>query len=145
MSGPNCSRSKESPVRRAWSAALGAVGLALALAPVAGADVAYIDHVAWVRWDGQPSLRVYPTPVARQLSGKPGTEQQAQIAWTEVLALAPDAGGPGMREQFICHWQFAELGAPGKSSWNLEPWRPVVAPDQMVLAGCNPGGAEEPF
>ena len=33
---------------------------------------------------------------------------------------------PGMRAQFMCHWQFAELADPGKVSWNLEPWRPEV-------------------
>ena len=24
----------------------------------------------------------------------------------------------------MCHWQFAEFAEPGKTSWNLEPWRP---------------------
>jgi hypothetical protein len=50
-----------------------------------------------------------------------------------------------MREQFDCHWQFAELGHPGKTSWNLEPWRPEVDAVAMMSAGCNPGGTEEPF
>jgi hypothetical protein len=50
-----------------------------------------------------------------------------------------------MREQFMCHWQYAEFAQPGKTSWNLEPWRPQVTADQMVAAGCNPGGTEEPF
>jgi Protein of unknown function (DUF2599) len=52
---------------------------------------------------------------------------------------------PGMREQFVCHWQYAEFAQPGKSSWNLEPWRPEVSPSQMVDAGCNPGNVQEPF
>ena len=50
-----------------------------------------------------------------------------------------------MRAQFMCHWYFAEAGAPGKTSWNLEPWRPVVDDRQMLKARCNPGGTEEPF
>ena len=45
----------------------------------------------------------------------------------------------------MCHWQFAELAQPGKTSWNLEPWRPVVDDAEMVASGCNPGGTEEPF
>ena len=61
------------------------------------------------------------------------------------LTLSPDADIPGMREQFMCHWQYAELGYPGKTSWNLEPWRPEVSGDEMVAAYCNPGGTEEPF
>ena len=64
-------------------------------------------------------------------------------AWREVLALAPDADTPGMRAQFICHWNFAELAQPGKTSWDLEPWRPAVDDNTMILAGCNPGGAEK--
>jgi hypothetical protein len=50
-----------------------------------------------------------------------------------------------MRDQFICHWHYAETAMPGKSSWNLEPWRPVVTEDVMIAAGCNPGGTEEPI
>ena len=62
-----------------------------------------------------------------------------------MLALSPDADMPGMYAQFICHWQLAELGRPGKTSWNLEPWRPEVDDDTLVATGCNPGGTEEPF
>jgi hypothetical protein len=62
-----------------------------------------------------------------------------------VLAQSPDADTPGMREQFMCHWTYAEFAQPGKSSWNLEPWRPEVDEDTMVGTGCNPGGTEEPF
>ena len=51
---------------------------------------------------------------------------QADEAWAEVLASAPDADTPGMRAQFLCHWQLAEFAEPGKTSWNLEPWRPSV-------------------
>ena len=47
-----------------------------------------------------------------------------------------------MRAQFLCHWNFAEFAEPGKTSWDLEPWRPAVDDSQMLLAGCNPGGAE---
>jgi Protein of unknown function (DUF2599) len=74
-----------------------------------------------------------------------GTAAQADEAWTEVLTLSPDADIPGMREQFMCHWQYAEFAEPGKTSWNLEPWRPEVSVDEMADAHCNPGGTEEPF
>jgi hypothetical protein len=50
-----------------------------------------------------------------------------------------------MHAQFACHWQFAEVVQPGKTSWNLEPWRPVVDDADMVASRCNPGGQEEPF
>lgn len=106
----------------------------------------FVDHTEWVHWDGGSSLRVYPTSsgraAARQL-GADGTD--ADEAWSEVLALAPDANTPGMREQFVCHWEAAEFAQPGKTSWNIEPWRPVVDATEMIRSGCNPGGPEEPF
>jgi hypothetical protein len=143
-------------VRSFRAAALGCALAALVLAPTAGADPAvpvtpqpippppYVDHTKWTQWDGRASLRVYPTQAGRRASGL-GTAPQADEAWSEVLNLAPDADTPGMRSQFMCHWNFAEAAAPGKPSWNLEPWRPVVDEVQMLTAHCNPGGAEEPF
>ena len=115
-----------------------------AAAPVV-APPPYVDHVTWAKWGDLSSLRVYPTGSARDLSGRPGTSAQAAEAWAEVLTLDEQAAMPGMREQFICHWRFAELFEPGKTSWNLEPWRPEVSDEDMVSAGCNPGGTEEPF
>ena len=128
-----------------------ALCLAVALAPVAAADAGiaipnYIDHATWVSYGGLSSLRVYPTGVGRQVARQlDKTAEQAEQAWLEVLAVAPDANTAGMRSQFVCHWNFAELAEPGKTSWNLEVWRPTVDDDAMVLSGCNPGGAEEAF
>jgi hypothetical protein len=107
----------------------------------------FVDHTEWARWGRQnlTSLRVYPTPSGRVGARQPGTGDAADEAWAEVLARSPNADTPGMRAQFNCHWQFAELAQPGKTSWNLEPWRPVVDDAAMFADRCNPGGAEEPF
>jgi Protein of unknown function (DUF2599) len=110
----------------------------------------FVDHTQWARWQGQSSLRVFPTPsgrmAARQQPGAQGDAGAlADEAWAEVLALTPDADTPGMRAQFVCHWQLAEFVQPGKTSWNLEPWRPVVDDAEMFATGCNPGGPEEGF
>lgn len=118
-------------------------------APVGVADPAtisppFIDHTEWAQWRGLSSLRVFPTPSGR-LAARSANAALADEAWAEVLALSPDADTPGMRAQFVCHWQFAELAEPGKTSWNLEPWRPVVDDAEMVASGCNPGGPEERF
>ena len=104
----------------------------------------YIDHTAWAQFGGKSSLRVYPTRAGRRASG-PASVPQGNEAWLEVVADAPDADTPGMQAQFLCHWYFAEAARPGKASWNLEPWRPVVDDAAMVSAKCNPGGEEEPF
>ena len=109
----------------------------------------FVDHVSWTQWsqwNHLPSLRVYPTASGRAAAKTLGSAgPDADEAWSEVLALAPDAGTPGMREQFLCHWEFAEFAQPGKVSWNLEPWRPVVDDTTMIGSGCNPGGPEERF
>lgn len=141
-------------MRRALAAALavGSLGLGAAfVGPAVGvaiADPQYVDRVEWVEWGGRgdlASLRIYPTPAARAAAAQLGTTAQGDRAWAEVLALSPQADLPGMREQFRCHWQLAEFAEPGKTSWNLEPWRPRVEYPDMIAAGCNPGAAEEPF
>jgi hypothetical protein len=104
----------------------------------------YIDHTTWQHWGDLSTLRVYPTTQGREAARTPDDAQGAE-AWSEVLAFAPDADSPGMRAQFMCHWDFAEIAQPGKTSWNLEPWRLVVDDQTMVDTRCNPGGTEEPF
>jgi hypothetical protein len=102
----------------------------------------FVDHTEWTQWRGLTSLRVYPTPAGRLAARQPGTTAAADEAWAEVRALSPDADSAGMRAQFICHWQIAEIAQPGKTSWNLEPWRPVVDDAEMFASGCNPGSPE---
>jgi len=129
-------------------AALAAPLAVLALAPVASADAGapppYISRVNWVSYNGLSTLRVYPTAAGREVAGDYlKTPAQGDEAWGEVLAQAPDAATPGMRAQFLCHWRFAEFAQPGKTSWDLEPWRPAVSESVMLAAGCNPGGPEQ--
>lgn len=113
---------------------------ALATAAHPGHQDIYIDRAEWARFGDRSSLRVYPTPAGRHASiFLAGPDK----AWAEVLKLVPEAGSPGMREQFVCHWRFAEFGQPGKTSWNLEPWRPLAGGLAMIASRCNPGGNEE--
>lgn len=128
-------------------AACSAAAVVLGAAP-ATADtgyVGYVDHTEWVNYDGRVSLRVYPTLAGRLAALRLDSEAAGEQAWQEVLADAPDADSPGMRDQFLCHWRYAEFARPGKISWNLEPWRPVVDDVTMFESGCNPGAAEEAF
>jgi len=127
------------------AAAVAVLPATIGAAPSASADPPppppYIDHTEWVHWANLSSLHVYPTPAGREASIDFVSPDEA---WSEVLVDAPDAGSPGMRAQFVCHWQFAEFAEPGKTSWNLEPWRPVVDESEMLRTGCNPGGAAGP-
>ncbi|QHN16210.1 DUF2599 domain-containing protein [Gordonia amarae] len=100
----------------------------------------YIDHVQWVETEVGPSLQIYPTVSGRNTSDPTAGDE----AWSEVRKLDASADSPGMRAQFDCHWTFARLVDPDKTSWNLEPRRPVVTTDEMISARCNPGFAEEP-
>ncbi|MBS9532871.1 DUF2599 domain-containing protein [Mycobacterium sp. M1] len=131
---------------RCWIAAVPvalAASVSFSIAVPARAEAPLVDHTEWVSLAGRPSLRVYPTPAGRAAAARLDTDDDA--AWREVLTAAPDADTPGMREQFRCHWDYAELAQPGKTSWNLEPWRPVVDEVTMLETGCNPGGPEETF
>ncbi|MGO4441929.1 DUF2599 domain-containing protein [Mycobacterium sp. 2YAF39] len=135
---------------RLFAAAIATAGVlaSLGFAPLAAANPVpappYVDHVEWAKWGDLSSLRVYPTAAGRQASGVATTTAMDE-AWAEVLTLSPDAAMPGMLDQFMCHWEFAELSQPGKTSWNLEPWRPQVGMDTLASTRCNPGGTEEPF
>ncbi|WP_342774305.1 DUF2599 domain-containing protein [Gordonia oryzae] len=99
----------------------------------------YIDHVQWVQTQVGPSLQIHPTSSGRKTTSDNG----ADVAWAEVLALAPNADTAGMRAQFDCHWTYARIVAPDKPSWNIEPDRPVVSQQEMINSMCNPGGPEE--
>jgi hypothetical protein len=105
----------------------------------APAGAALIDHVQWGSTDQGRQLRVYPTAAGRADTSASGIDQ----AWSEILAAAPDANTPGMHDQFECHWVFARIVDPTKTSWNLEPWRPDVGYQATVAARCNPGGPED--
>ncbi len=134
-------------MRRVLAPVLAACSL-IALPPTAAADGAvpppYIGNAAWVSYSGLPTLRVYPTASGREVAGSMSkTAAQTDEAWAELVALAPDADTATIRSQFLCHWRFAEFAEPGKTSWDLESWRPAVDDNTMILTGCNPGGPEK--
>ncbi|WP_448221969.1 DUF2599 domain-containing protein [Gordonia iterans] len=99
----------------------------------------YIERAEWAQTQVGPSLQIYPTRAGRRVSG----DGAADLAWREVLTLRPNADTPGMRAQFDCHWTFARIVDPEKTSWNLEPGRPVVSEEEMIASRCNPGFDEE--
>ena len=125
----------ENAVMRAFAALCLCLPIAAFPAAAADSDLFFIDHVEWVGTPDGPSLHVFPSQAGRDA---PADQQGAE--WSEVLRLAPEAGTPGMREQFDCHQSFAK----NKESWNLEPWRPQVDMMEMLSSACNPGKRERP-
>lgn len=99
----------------------------------------YIASATWAQTEVGPSLQIAPTQNGRDVSSPTSGDE----AWAEVLRLDPAADTPGMKDQFLCHWTYARLVQPNKPTWNIEPDRPVVSPDEMVRTRCNPGFAEE--
>ncbi|WP_431951259.1 DUF2599 domain-containing protein [Nocardia lijiangensis] len=97
-----------------------------------------VDHVEWTENVDGARLLVFPSEPGRRTT-YPGSDERA---WQEVLAQSPAADTPGMRDQFVCHWDWARLVQPNKPSWNIEPWRPAVGYPATVQASCNPGGPE---
>lgn len=104
--------------------------------PFAGQPL--IDHTTWTEGRDGARLLVFPTAAGRATT----FPDAGARAWQEVLAQRPDAGTPGMRDQFLCHFVWARAVVPNKESWNLEPWRPDVGYQATVQANCNPGGPE---
>ncbi|BBZ25564.1 DUF2599 domain-containing protein [Mycolicibacter hiberniae] len=132
-------------LRSVFTGALAGAAVAVCCAAPAVAEISgYVDRAEWASYDDGLSLRVYPSASARAAALRLDAAAGEQ-AWREVLQHAPEADRPGMREQFLCHWNYAEFARPGKLSWNLEPWRPVVDWVTMLESGCNPGAAEEVF
>ncbi|MFI6865862.1 DUF2599 domain-containing protein [Nocardia sp. NPDC050406] len=108
------------------------------LPPDTYAGVPLIDHTEWTDAVDGRRLLVYPTTAGRADTYPTAGDR----AWQEILTATPEADTPGMRDQFLCHWEWARLVAPDKPSWNLEPWRPAVGYQETVDALCNPGGPE---
>ncbi|MFD9959478.1 DUF2599 domain-containing protein [Amycolatopsis sp. NPDC058986] len=108
------------------------VGPATALRTATGQAI--VDHTEWLPDPKGPRLAVFPTEYGRRQA--PASERLN--AWNEVVKLAPAANHTNMRDQFLCHYDFARISEPDKPSWNLEQWRPDVGYTRTVLARCNP-------
>lgn len=88
-----------------------------------------IESATWGENEGGRSLAVDPTDWARH-AGRAGLD----LIRTQLVAAEPDAESATMDHQLMCH----AVGAPDKSTWNLEPWRPDVGLILTATAHCNP-------
>jgi len=85
---------------------------------------------------GVRALAVTPTAAGRASA----ILLEVDALWTELVAKAPTADTPSMRNQLVCHAEFAAA----KDAWYLEPGRPDVGYPATVAAACNPGTVRDP-
>lgn len=95
-----------------------------------------IASASWIGRAGERPLAIRPTWAARAAA----SQTAGDAVWAQVLTRVPEADLPGMRDQLVCHVQFASE----KKSWYLEPARPDVGYAATVAAGCNPGDTADP-
>ncbi|MFE7406149.1 DUF2599 domain-containing protein [Isoptericola sp. NPDC057559] len=100
--------------------------------PTGATTVLGTDGVRSADWgdrEGGRSLAVDATAWARG-AGQAGVD----LVWAELVAEDPEVDTTTMHDQLECH----AIGAPGKATWNLEPWRPDVGLVATMAARCNP-------
>lgn len=130
------------PVQRAADRVLGAAesqvpdrvpatgGRDSGASPSANATPKLIASVRITTENGTPRYHVRPTRAGRKAVGNWLDE-----AWKQAVRKGvPDRSG--LRQQFMCHP--LSIVARGKSTWDLESWRPTVGLGNTMLAGCNP-------
>jgi hypothetical protein len=88
-----------------------------------------IEGATWGENEGGRSLAVDPADWARH-AGEAGLD----LIRAQLVATEPEAYSDTMEHQLVCH----AVGAPDKSTWNLEPWRPDVGLILTAAAHCNP-------
>jgi hypothetical protein len=102
-----------------------------------------IEKVEWVQGHKGWVLKVTPTQYARDQGGSFDT---GEADWRELEANYPSSmltdNAESLKNQLICHQQFATVAQPDKPTWDLEAWRPPFSYLDTVAAQCNPGGAE---
>lgn len=104
-------------------------------APVPCPGAGAVHSATWTQAEGGRSLAVTPAESLRACAGPLARWDGIPPGWAEVLDLAgPEADSPAMRQQYACHLRFARA----KDAWNLEPWRPEVSEEDLLLARCNP-------
>ncbi|AXA54159.1 DUF2599 domain-containing protein [Pseudomonas thivervalensis] len=103
----------------------------------------YIASATWIdRYDpgskkNEWSLKVMPTAQGKAIQA---SDQDALYRELVELRAADqqwrdNEKSPGsMRQQLSC----LVRNYPAKTEWNLEPFRPVVSPQEAARAGCNP-------
>lgn len=106
--------------------------------PIVADPYLFMDMIKSASWSKSSlgwTLKVTPTTAARAFGGA----YLAGVAgWDELYSKYKNKGLDtnldGMRDQYICHQQFAFF----KDTWNLDEYRKNLSYVDTVAAGCNP-------
>jgi hypothetical protein len=111
---------------------------------VAGASAPnYIAEAVWVeRYDPGSKKNEWSLKVTPTAGGKAIQASSQDVLYNELFALRGadsqwrdnEKATGSMRQQLSCLIQ----NYPAKTEWNIEPFRPVVSPQEAAKAGCNP-------
>ncbi|WP_085583749.1 MULTISPECIES: DUF2599 domain-containing protein [unclassified Pseudomonas] len=103
----------------------------------------YIASATWVeRHDPGTGKNEWTLNVVPTAEGKASQASDQEAVYKELFELRGtdrqwrdnEKAAGSMRQQLSCLVQHY----PGKTEWNLEPFRPVVTPQEAAKAGCNP-------
>ncbi|WP_097302949.1 DUF2599 domain-containing protein [Pseudomonas chlororaphis] len=117
-------------------------------APVPAAP-RYIAAATWgERYDPGSKKNEWTLNVTPTAQGKAIQASDQEALYKELFELRgadsqwrDNEKSPGsMRQQLSCLVQ----NYPGKTEWNLEPFRPTVTPQEAAKAGCNPVPVQVP-
>lgn len=103
----------------------------------------YIAEAVWVeRYDPGSKKNEWSLKVTPTAGGKAIQASSQDVLYNELFALRGadsqwrdnEKATGSMRQQLSCLIQ----NYPAKTEWNIEPFRPVVSPQEAAKAGCNP-------
>jgi hypothetical protein len=109
----------------------------------------YIADAVWIeRYDPGTKRNEWSLKVTPTAQGKAAQATDQEAVYKELFALRGadnqwhdnEKAAGSMRQQLSCLVQ----NYPAKTEWNLEPFRPVVSPQEAAKAGCNPVPVQAP-
>lgn len=97
--------------------------------PWVGIDL--IRRTVWT--SSMTTLQVFPTDCGRNA---PIAARWAALAEVQTKTPGTREDSSSMKDQLLCHFD-ARIYDPGKTSWNIDTFRPYILYTRLVLARCN--------
>lgn len=93
-----------------------------------------IDLIRRTVWtSSMTTLQVFPTDWGRNA---PIAARWAALAEVQTKTPGTREDSSPMKDQLLCHFD-ARIYDPGKTSWNIDTFRPYILYTRLVLARCN--------